>query len=121
MHNRRALKVIALAVLLDAALGAVYAQAMHISTWNGLYYATGIATTSGNSPDVPHGWLPHAVTMLIMTTVIPLFAAAFSLVTTGLTSQDVHVRVAAAEERIKDHVNGALRHHLKGAAGEPQV
>lgn len=89
VHHRRALKVIALAALLDAALGAVYAQAMRISTWNGLYYATGIATTSGNSPDVPHGWLPHAVTMLIMTTVIPLVAATFSLVTTGLTADHI--------------------------------
>lgn len=92
IHHRRALKVVTLAVLLDAALGAVYAQAMHISTWNGLYYATGIATTSGNSADLPHGWLPHAVTVLLMITVIPLFACTFSLVTTGFTADHVDKR-----------------------------
>jgi hypothetical protein len=100
VHHRRALKVIALAVLLDAALGAVYAQAMRISTWDGLYYATGIATTSGNSSDLPHGWLPHVVTMLMMTTVIPLFGCTFSLVTTGLTADHVDKR----HKQMTDHV-----------------
>ena len=91
-HQRTAVKVIALAVVLDAALGTAYAQAMAISTWNGLYYATGVATTSGNSSDLPRGWLPHVLTMLMMTTVIPLVGATFSLVTTGLTAAHVDKR-----------------------------
>jgi hypothetical protein len=100
VHHERAAKVITLAVLLDAALGAAYAASMHISTWRGMYYATGVATTSGNSPDTPVGWLPHVLTMLMMTTVIPLVAATFSLVTTGLTADHIDRR----HEQIADHV-----------------
>lgn len=99
-HHRTAVKVIALAFLLDAALGAAYAQAMRISTWNGLYYATGVATTSGNSSDLPRGWLPHVLTMLMMITVIPLVGATFSLVTTGLTSDHIDKR----HKQMADHV-----------------
>jgi hypothetical protein len=100
MHHRTALRLIALAVLLDAALGAAYGQAMRIGTWNGLYYATGIATTSGNSPDTPVGWLPHALTMCMMCLIIPLFAATFSLVTTGLTADHIDRR----HRQMADHV-----------------
>ena len=92
VHHRRALKVIALAALLDAGLGAAYAASMRISAWDGMYYATGVATTSGNSPDAPAGWLPHVITVMIMTTVIPLVAATFSLVTTGLTADHIDRR-----------------------------
>lgn len=84
--------LVILAVTLDAVLGAGYALAMGISVWNGLYYATGVATTSGNSSDLPHGWLPHVLTMLMMTTVIPLVAGTFSLVTTGLTASHIDKR-----------------------------
>lgn len=91
-HHRTALRVLALAVLVDAALGVAYAVSMRIDVWDGLYYATGIATTSGNSPNVPVGWLPHVLTMGMMCLVIPLFAATFSLVTTGLTADHVDKR-----------------------------
>jgi hypothetical protein len=105
VHHQRALKVITLAVLLDAGLGAAYAASMHISTWRGLYYATGVATTSGNSPDTPVGWLPHLLTMLMMTTVIPLVAATFSLVTTGLTADHIDQK----HGEMTDHVTTTLR------------
>jgi hypothetical protein len=100
VHHRTAVKVIVLASALDAGLGIAYAQAMRISTWNGLYYATGVATTSGNSSDLPRGWLPHVLTMLMMTTVIPLVGATFSLVTTGLTADHVDKR----HKQMTDHV-----------------
>jgi hypothetical protein len=92
MHHRTALRVLILAILVDAALGVAYAASMSISVWDGLYYATGIATTSGNSPQTPVGWLPHALSMSMMCLVIPLFAAAFSLVTTGLTADHIDKR-----------------------------
>ena len=104
VHHQRAVKVITLAVLLDAALGAGYAQSMRISTWNGLYYATGIATTSGNSPNTPVGWLPHVLTMGMMCLVIPLFAATFSLATTGLTADHVDKR----HRQMADHVTTTI-------------
>ena len=73
-------------------------------------------TTTGYGDITPHGWLPHVLACLIMIMVIPLVTATFSLFTAGLSGNGL----SAAEQRIKRHVNGALRYHLKGAAGEPQ-
>jgi hypothetical protein len=114
-HHRRALAVIAAAAVLDTLLGLAFAAADHLSVWNGLYFALTTATTVGYGDITAHGWAAHVLAALMMTTVIPLFASAFSLLTSGLTD------VAGAEERIKDHVNGALRHHLKGVAGHTEA
>lgn len=116
MHHRTAFRVLLLAVLVDAALGIAYAVSMRISAGDGLYYATGIATTSGNSPHIPAGWLPHVLSMGMMCLVIPLFAAAFSLVTTGLTADHIdkrHRQLTAPVSR-----EAAERLHNPGAAGE---
>lgn len=110
-HHKGAMATIAAAALLDAGLGIAFAFSSHVSPGDGLYWATTTATTVGYGDLVPHGWLPHLIAIGVMLTVIPLFAATFSLFTSGLAD------VAGAEDRIKRHVNGALRHHLlKGAA-----
>jgi|SRR5277367_1096247 len=117
VHKQQAVKVLILAVVLDVCLGVAYAFANSISLGQGLYYATGVATTSGNSPAVPHGWLPYVLSALMMLTVIPLFAATFSLVTTGLTADHVDKR----HREMKIHVtqnndahgsNGDTRRHV---------
>jgi len=113
--------VIGAAAVLDAGLGLAFAAADHVSAGDGLYWAVTTATTVGYGDLVPRGWAAHLIAVGVMLTVIPLFGAAFSLFTSGLASQDIHARLTAAESRIKKHVNGALRYHLKGAAGEPQV
>jgi len=116
VHHRRALATIAAAALLDTGLGAWFGIADHIGVPDGLFFATTTATTVGYGDLTAHGWLPHVIAVGIMITVIPLFAAAFSLFTSGLAD------VAGAEARIKRHVNGALLHHLpKGAASDPKV
>ena len=112
-HHRRALQVIGWAVLLDMALGLLFALAQGISYWDGLYWAVTTATTVGYGDIVPHGWLAHLVAIVVMLTVIPLFASAFSLLTSGLTS----THVEASEKRIKDHVEERLRHHFSGGSG----
>jgi voltage-gated potassium channel len=120
-HHRRALTVISAAAILDAGLGLAFAASDHISAADGLYWATTTATTVGYGDIVPRGWVAHILAVGVMITVIPLFGAAFSLFTSGLASESVHARIAAAEKRIKDHTEARLRHHLKGAADEPQV
>jgi voltage-gated potassium channel len=104
-HHSRALLTIAAATALDAALGAWFGAADHIGIPDGLFFATTTATTVGYGDLTAHGWLPHVLAVIMMLTVIPLFAATFSLLTSGLASQDIHARVTAAEKRIKDHVD----------------
>jgi len=115
VHHRGALATIAAAALLDVGLGAWFGVADHIGVPDGLYFATTTATTVGYGDLAARGWLPHVLAVAMMITITPLFAATFSLFTSGLAD------VAGAEARIKKHVNGALRHHLKGAASDPQV
>lgn len=114
--HRRALSVLGVAAVLDALLGVAFAAAGHISVPDGLFFALTTATTVGYGDITAHGWLPHLLTVAMMLTVIPLFAAAFSLATSGLTS----VHVAASERRIKAHIEDRLRHHLTGGRHEPQ-
>jgi voltage-gated potassium channel len=109
-HHRRALQVIGWAVLLDMALGLLFALAQGISYWDGLYWSVTTATTVGYGDIVPRGWLAHLVAIVVMLTIIPLVSATFSLFTAGMTT----TRVDASEQRIKDHVEQRLRHHFNG-------
>jgi voltage-gated potassium channel len=113
IHRRRAVTVLAAAALLDAVLGLVFAIADHVSVPDGLYFATTTATTVGYGDITPRGWGAHVLAVLMMLTVIPLFASAFSLLTSGLTS----THVAASEKRIKEHVEERLLHHFSGGSG----
>jgi Ion channel len=119
-HHGAALATIAAAVVLDAILGIWFGAADHVGIPDGLYFAVVTGTTTGYGDIVPRGWLPHVLACMIMILVIPLFTATFSLFTSGLASQDMHARLAAAEQRIKEHTETRLRHHLKGAPGDPQ-
>ena len=121
MHHRRALVTITAAAMLDVGLGAWFGIADHIGIPDGLFFATTTATTVGYGDLTARGWLPHVLAVAMMITIIPLFAATFSLFTTGLASKDIRGRLGAAEKRIKDHVEARLQHHLKGAASDPQV
>jgi voltage-gated potassium channel len=100
VHHRRALAVLSGAVLLDIAAGLAFGAADHVGTWDGLYWATTTATTVGYGDLVPHGWLPHALAVACMVTVIPLFASVFSLVTTGFTASHVDKR----HDQMTNHV-----------------
>lgn len=104
IHHQRARKVLSLAIGLDICLGVAYAYADNVNVWQGLYYATGVATTSGNSPASPHGWLAYVVTTAMMLLIIPLFAATFSLVTTGLTADHVDKK----HDEIKEYVSSSM-------------
>lgn len=111
-HHRIALIVIAAALILDAACGLAFAGFQHIPAWHGLYDALANAVTLGGdvSPATPGAYAVNAVECLL---IVPLFAAVFSLFTSGLTAQ--HVR--KSESRIRAHIT-AERQQQGGAGGE---
>ena len=116
-HRRIAVFTIAAAVVLDAVLGLAFAKAEDIPAAHGLFCGLANAVTDG-CDIAPRTTAAYVVTAMEYLLVVPLFAAAFSLATAGLTA----VHVESAERRIKDHVNGALRHHLRpvlAAAASP--
>lgn len=104
----RAFIVISVALVLDTIFGLCFAAAQHISVWLGLYCALANAVTVGGTVAPAHLW-GFIWTALECILVVPLFAATFSLFTTGLTA--AHVR--KSEDRIKEHVEKRLKHHLK--------
>ena len=117
VHHRRALATITAAVVLDSALGLWFGAADHVGAASGLYWSTTTATTVGYGDITPHGWLPHLLAVAVMVTVIPLFAATFSLLTSGLTSTNV----TASENRVKAHFERRLREHLGKPGSEEKT
>ena len=88
-HHRIALIVIAAALVLDAALGLAYAVAEHLPAWHGLFCGLANAVTDGG--DVPpRNAAGYAITAAEYLLVVPLFAATFSLFTSGLSA--IHIR-----------------------------
>lgn len=117
MSRRTALGTIAAAVGFDL-IGAVwFAAAEHISVATGLYWSVTTATTVGYGDITPHTHQGRLIAALVMLTVIPLFAATFSLLTTSLTSMHVsklHAEAMAHIHHLKEHlgVDHDLPDHL---------
>lgn len=87
--NRRAFVTIAIAGVLDLGAAILFAAVEHVSIGLALYWSVTTATTVGYGDITPHTGAGHVVAIVVMLTVIPLFAATFSLLTSGLTA--VHV------------------------------
>lgn len=102
MHHQRAVRVLVVAVLADIGLGIAFGIADHVGINNGLYFSTVTATTVGYGDVLPHGWLPHLLAVIIMLTVIPLFASVFSLLTTGWTAEHVDTRHNELKAKLPD-------------------
>lgn len=117
-HHRHALAALAAAAVADLAFGAGFAAADHVSVPLGLWFATETATTVGYGDVVPAGWLPHVLAVATMAVVIPLFAAAFSLLTSGLAAKDARAHV---DRRLAEH-HRAIHERLdriEGRAAQP--
>lgn len=98
-HRRAAILTILAAALMDVACGLAYAFTEHQPIGQSLFCGVANAVTEGSCPP-PSTVAGHLIDLVEFVLVVPLVAAVFSLLTSGLTS--VHVR--AAEDRIKQHV-----------------
>jgi voltage-gated potassium channel len=107
VNRRAALVTIALAVAFDV-IGAIWFAAVeNISVASGLYWSVTTATTVGYGDISPHTDTGHVIAVLVMLTVIPLFAATFSLLTTSLTAihaSKLHAEALAHLHHIKEHL-----------------
>lgn len=117
MNRRAALATICAAVAFDL-IGAVWFAAVeNISVATGLYWSVTTATTVGYGDITPHTHVGRVIAVLVMLTVIPLFAATFSLLTTSLTAMHaskLHAEALAHLHHIKEHlgVDHDLPDHL---------
>jgi voltage-gated potassium channel Kch len=107
MNRRSAVYTIVAAIAFDL-LGAVwFASAEHQSVPTAIYWSVTTATTVGYGDITPHTHLGRVIAVLVMLTVIPLFAATFSLMTTSLTTRHVsklHAEALAHIRHIKEHL-----------------
>jgi voltage-gated potassium channel len=117
MNRRAAIYTIMAAATFDL-IGAVWFAAIeHLSVATGVYWSVTTATTVGYGDITPHTHVGRLVAVLVMLTVIPLFAATFSLLTTSLTTLHVsklHDEALAHLRHIKEHlgVDAELPDHL---------
>jgi voltage-gated potassium channel len=99
----RPARIVLIAIALDGVGGLAFAAVEHLSVSVALYWAVSTATTVGYGDVTPHTTAGHIIAVLVMMTVIPLFAATFSLLTSGLTVAHVH-RANAQTLRRLDHL-----------------
>src|ERR1700753_1639612 len=86
MSRRTAIYTILAAMACDL-IGAIWFAAVeHIAVLSGIYWSITTATTVGYGDITPHTHTGRLIAALVMLTVIPLFAATFSLMTTSLTA-----------------------------------
>ena len=117
MNRRAAIYTIVGAMVFDL-IGAVWFAAVeHLSVATGLYWSVTTATTVGYGDVTPHTHVGRVIAVLVMLTVIPLFAATFSLLTTTLTTlhlSRLHAEALAHIQHIKEHlgVEAELPDHL---------
>jgi hypothetical protein len=112
-RHRAALITILTAAVLDLLCAWAFSVAEHITFVLACYWAVTTATTVGYGDVLPRTGAGHVIAVITMLTCIPLFAATFSLFTSGLTS----AHVENSESRIAGHVSAA-RDHMREALEE---
>ena len=100
--RQRALETILVAAALDVIAGVIFAVVEHLSIGTGLYWAVATATTVGYGDVTPHTTAGRCVAVVAMLTVIPLFAATFSLITSGLSARHI--------DRVRQRVDHVIFH-----------
>jgi Ion channel len=112
-RHRPAFITIAAAASLDLLGAWLFSVTEHISFSLGCYWAVITATTIGFGDVVPHTTPGHWIAIMVALTVVPLFAATFSLFTAGLGA----IHLGHAETRLADHM-ATTREHLHEALTE---
>ena len=117
MRRSAAIYTIVAAVGFDLVGAIWFAAAEHLSVPTSIYWSVTTATTVGYGDITPHTHVGRVIAVLVMLTVIPLFAATFSLMTTSLTALHVsklHEEALAHIRHIKEHlgVDAELPDHL---------
>lgn len=117
VNRRAAIYTIVAAVGFDL-IGAVWFAAVeNLSVPTSIYWSVTTATTVGYGDITPHTHIGRVIAVLVMLTVIPLFAATFSLLTTSMTTvhlSKLHDEALAHLRHIKEHlgVETELPDHL---------
>lgn len=126
-HHKIALVVIAVTLALDAVAGVLYAHLTGIPVlppargpYDGFDWAVGVMFTTGDAGPPPLTRAQHWLWLGVHLSIIPLGAAALSLVTSGLTSARVKRHLQPTQRIVAD-----LYHHHTGkdhpdAPKEPQ-
>lgn len=111
--------MLSIALSLDFLAAVAFSAVEHINLLRALYWAVATATTVGYGDVTATTTGGVVLTIIVMLTVIPLFGATFSLLTSGLaqasmtaSEQRIKAHVNAGEQRIKAHVEQRLTHHL---------
>ncbi len=112
-HHRIALIVIAVALVLDAGLGLAFAAVQHLPAWHGLFCGLANAVTDGGDV-APATGAGYAITAAEYLLVVPLFAATFSLFTSGLSA--IHIR--GLHRRLDDMAAPAAVPDVTGKLGK---
>lgn len=107
IKHSKAFITILIAAGLDAFAALLFAVAEHVPTGIAFYWSVTTATTVGYGDVTPKTGAGHWLAVFVMLTVIPLFAATFSLFTSVLTTERVH----KSEERITAHLRHMMHHH----------
>lgn len=105
--HRKAITTILLAAALDIVAAVGFSLVEHIGVWSAFYWSVTTATTVGYGDITPQTITGHVLAVGVMLTVIPLFAATFSLLTSTLTANHVSVHAHRLERRL-DHL---IKHH----------
>ncbi len=107
LNRRAAIYTIVAAAGFDFVGALCFAATEHLPVATGLYWSVTTATTVGYGDITPHTHVGRLLAVLVMLTVIPLFAATFSLMTTALTTAHVsklHDEALAHLRHIKEHL-----------------
>lgn len=107
--HRRAVVILAIAGTLDMVSGVIFSITQHVAVGDGLFWAVGTATTAGSGTVAAVNPAGKVLAVVVMLTVIPLFAAAFSLVTSGITGGHVK-REAKVLHDCLDQVDTKVAH-----------
>lgn len=110
-RHSTALITIACALALDMGLGEAFSAVEGVGWFRGIYWALATATTVGYGDVYPHTRIGRIIAVIAFLTVIPLFAATFSLFTAGVSTVKIRTHLHHSEQRIKDHVEERLAEH----------